>query len=87
MTPFQIDPSWYEQHWWREQPPRRWRATRSRLIAAAAFVGCLLWSSLRFLGIVLILLAAGNLGLPRRDHALEPADQVIEPDRDAPSAR
>jgi hypothetical protein len=79
MIPFQIDPLWYEQHWWREQPRRR-RSTLSRLIPAAALVGRFLWSSLRFLGIVLVLIVSGDFRLPRCDHALEPADQCIEPD-------
>jgi hypothetical protein len=78
MVPFQVDPSWYERHWWREQPPRRRRPLPSRLIAAAARVGRFVWPSLRFLGIVLALIVSGDFRLPPRDDALEPADQGID---------
>jgi len=80
MTPFQVDPSWYERYWWREPPPRRRWLTRERLLRAAALAGRFLWSALRFLGIVLALLASGDFGQPRRDHVPEPVDQGIEPD-------
>lgn len=34
MTPFQIDPSWYERHWLHERPPSRWAPFRNRLARA-----------------------------------------------------
>jgi len=87
MVPFQVDPSWYEHYWWREQPSRRWRPTPSRLLAVAALVGRFLWSSLRFLGIVLALIVSGDFRLPPRDDALEPADQGIDSGSSTPPNR
>jgi hypothetical protein len=78
MIPFQVDPSWYEQQWWREQPPQRRQPARSRLIAAVARVGRLLWPSLRFLGIVLALIVSGDFRLPPCNDAIEPADRGID---------
>jgi hypothetical protein len=78
MIPFQIDPSWYERHWWREQSLRRRRPIPSRLISAAARVGHFLWPLLRFLGVVLALIVSGDFRLPTRDDTLEPADQGID---------
>jgi len=35
MTPFQVDPSWYERHWLCAQPARRRRISHSTLIEFA----------------------------------------------------
>lgn len=59
MIPFQVDPSWYEHYWWREQAPRR-RWLKAALIGAAACIDRLLWASLKYLGSVLILILAGD---------------------------
>jgi hypothetical protein len=35
MTPFKVDPSWYEDHWLREQPETRRPLLLRGMIAAA----------------------------------------------------
>jgi hypothetical protein len=77
MIPFQVDPSWYERHWWREDPPHR--SLRSRLSGAAASAGRCLWATLRFFGLVLVLIASGDFGVQPCAGASEPADASGEP--------
>jgi hypothetical protein len=77
MVPFQVDPSWYERYWWREQPIRRRTLKRSALMRAAAVTGRFLRSALRFLGLMLVLIASGDFDLPRCSGGRGPAGQRL----------
>jgi hypothetical protein len=80
MIPFQVDPSWYERHWWRQQMPHRRSRLRARLIGAAVGGGRFVRAALQFVGYVLILIVSGDFRLPRRDDAFEGADRRVQPD-------
>jgi hypothetical protein len=78
MTPFQVDPSWYERHWWREQPPGRLRAmVGARLIGAAESTGRFLIVAAQFIGYVLFLIVAGDFRLPRCNEELGKRAPII----------
>jgi hypothetical protein len=77
MIPFQVDPSWYERYWWREQIRRR-STLPARLIEAAESIGRFLLFALQFVGTVLVLIVSGDFRLPRCDDAREPVQPVGE---------
>jgi hypothetical protein len=65
MIPFQVDPAWYEHHWWRRRASGRQSATWTRLVRAAESTGRFLKAALRFFGYVLFLIVTGDFRLPR----------------------
>jgi hypothetical protein len=77
MIPFQVDPSWYERYWWREQIQRR-STLPARLIEAAESIGRFLLFALQFVGTVLVLIVSGDFHLPRCDDAREPVQPAGE---------
>jgi hypothetical protein len=77
MIPFQVDPSWYERYWWREQIRRR-STLPARLIEAAESIGRFLLVALQFVGTVLVLIVSGDFHLPRCDDAREPVQPTAE---------
>jgi hypothetical protein len=86
MIPFQVDPSWYERYWWREQIRRR-STLPARLIEAAESIGRFLLFALQFVGTVLVLIASGDFHLPRCDDAREPVQPAAEHEEPAQRRR
>lgn len=83
MVPFQVDPSWYERYWWREQTRSRRSATlRTHVLGAAENTGRFIMASLEFLGYVLFLIVSSDFRLPRCDDALAKPRHHHEMSRD-----